>query len=125
MMPAFLHSWMALSHLGKSIAVNDDDTTGASNWAAPSMDQHFTLMDSEENCAYIPYISVVTRNGASGGIRFEIPRKLKHIFDVPWLPDKSYLNSFGIDKEVTAKLTEWDNQILEEVEKKDYFFVDD
>jgi len=124
-MPAFLHTWTALSHLGKSIAVDDDDNTGASSWEAPSMDQHFTFMDSDENCAFIPYISVVTRNGASGGIRFEIPRKLKHIFEVPWLPETSYLNSFGIAPDVITTLTEWDKQMVEEVETKDYFFADD
>jgi len=125
MMPEFVHTWMALAHLGKMLAVDEDEKQAALHW--PQMDHHFvsTVETDDTVSARLSYIAVASRNGPCGVLRFEIPRKLKHIFDGAWLPDKAYLHSVvKVPKEISQSLDTWDKELLADLDK-DYFFVDD
>jgi len=115
---------MALAHLGKLLAVDEDSGRTALHWSQTEMDHHFstTIDTGGDTYARLSWISVVTRNGSCGRIRFEIPKKLKHVMEGAYLPEGQYLQA---SKEVLQKVEEWDNEIIDDTQKKDYFFVND
>ena len=123
---------MALVHLGKNLQPNDnedDEGPAAFKW---DMNPHAARVLEADECPLFSYISVVSRSGSSGTVRFDQPRKLKGIFDRPWLPRLQSLiktkpsNRTGDLTDTTDIALALNDELLKDCESKDYFFeVDD